>query len=95
MAQVLVGTEFEQYEEVFEQAIRSTWQAIAFDVMSSNDDFEDTLESIVDITMDANHVEIYGNLTGDAEVAWKKLYSMSNMHELRHALAKSALNGYA
>jgi hypothetical protein len=95
MAQVLVDTEFEPFEQAFEQAIRSTWEAIAFDVMSSNEDFEDTLESIVDITMDANHVEMYGHLEGDAEVAWKKLYSMGDKHELRHTLAKNALNGYA
>jgi hypothetical protein len=94
MAQILVGTEFEQFEQQFERAIRSTWEAIASDV-ESIEDWGGDLESIVDITLDANHVEAYGHLTGDAEIAWKKFYRMGNLYELRHTLAKSALNGYA
>jgi hypothetical protein len=93
MAQILIGTEIEQFEEEFKRAIRSTWEAIASDVVDG-DDFEYDLASVVEVTLDANRVEYYGYLTGEAEIAWKKWYNMGGTYELRRALAKEALQGY-
>ena len=89
---ILTGTEYEIFEKDFRRAIRTTWEAIAPDVISSCADFdENDSDQVVEITLDANHVEAYGGLTGDAEIAWKKFYRDVQMYPLMDKLAKEVL----
>ena len=88
----LIGTEYEPFEKDFRRAIATTWEAIASDVEDSGY-FDGELMSIVEITLDANHVETYGGLTGEKEVAWKIFYRKG--HALRKALAIDVLKDYA
>ena len=88
---VLTGTEYESFENDFRIAIAATWEAIVNDVEDSGY-FDGDLESIVEITLDANHVESYGKLVGNAGVAWKKFYR--NESELPTQLATDVLKDY-
>lgn len=69
-------------------AIQQTWQGIAPDVIASCGEIED-LDELVEVTLDADRVETYGNLTDAAKAEYQAMD-----YEAKKAIAREALKKY-
>ena len=87
--------DYKPFEMEFQRAILSTWEAVAVDAVDSDDLFESELDVIVEITLDANRVEMYGQLKGRALDVWKQLYASVEGNQILDRIARQALKDYA
>lgn len=72
----------QEYE--IESALYTTWQAIAIDILSVSNGTV-SKEEVIEVVLDADRIEMFGNLSEETLSLWKTLSFTEKMN-----LAKSA-----